>query len=325
MAPAVDVEREGESVAVRVGGEPFTAYRHGDPELAKPVLFPVVAPSGDPVTRGYPLDPRPEDRRDHPHQVGVWLAYGDVNGIDFWNASDETPAWRDDVGTIAHRGIEGVESGDGAFAVRCVWERPDGSALLEEATRYAVRARPGVRVIDRATALTAVDGPVTFGDDKEGLFGLRVARRLERPVEEDLVFTDTAGEETVVRATGDHEVTGTYRSSAGGTEWGSRAAWMALSGALSGGEVTVAILDHPGNPGFPTRWMARPYGLFAANPLGRAAFAPDAEPRSFAVSPDGSATFRYRLFVAEGVTSRERLDAEHDRFADAAPAPPTGG
>ena len=33
--------------------------------------------------------------------------------------------------------------------------------------------------------------------------------------------------------------------------------------------VTIAILDHRSNPGYPTHWHARGYGLFAANPLGQ--------------------------------------------------------
>ena len=31
---------------------------------------------------------------DHPHQVGLWFGYGDVNGVDFWNNSTALPAER---------------------------------------------------------------------------------------------------------------------------------------------------------------------------------------------------------------------------------------
>jgi hypothetical protein len=33
----------------------------------------------------------------------------------------------------------------------------------------------------------------------------------------------------------------------------------------------VILIDHPQNPGYPTYWHARGYGLFAANTLGQAA------------------------------------------------------
>ena len=40
------------------------------------------------VTRGFPLEPRPGERVDHPHHVGLWFNHGDVNGVDFWNNSE---------------------------------------------------------------------------------------------------------------------------------------------------------------------------------------------------------------------------------------------
>ena len=38
--------------------------------------------------------------------------------------------------------------------------------------------------------------------------------------------------------------------------------------------VTIGMIDNPKNPGYPTYWHARGYGLFAANPLGRSIFDP---------------------------------------------------
>ena len=87
--PLVEVrEVEGaERVDVSVDGRPFTAYVWPQ-RLAKPVLYPIRTAGGALVTRGFPLDPRPGERVDHPHQVGLWLNYGDVNGVDFWNNSE---------------------------------------------------------------------------------------------------------------------------------------------------------------------------------------------------------------------------------------------
>jgi hypothetical protein len=323
-APTVRLDRADDAhrVDVLVDGDRFTTYRYDEETVAKPLLFPVTAPSGAPVTRGYPLDTRPADRRDHPHQVGHWFTHGDVNGVDFWNNSRAVPPGRaDEMGAIRHRTIERASAGDDAaeLAVRCEWLRPDGSALLEESTRFAFRAGPGTRAVDRTTTLAAVDEPVTFGDTKEALCGLRVARPLELPVEEELVFTDVHGEQTVVTATGDHEVTGAYWSAGGVTDddaWGSRSEWLALSGDLDGAAVTVSIHDHPSNPDHPTHWMARPYGLFAANPLGRAAFEADSPPLDYTIDEGAETTFRYRLFVQSGRPTPEALAATHDRFVD---------
>jgi hypothetical protein len=320
-SPTVRLERD-DAVSVLVDGDPFTAYRPDDDRVRKPILFPLLAPSGEPVTRGYPLEPRPGDREDHPHQAGHWFTHGNVNGLDFWNHSPETPAELEDrMGTIRHRETLAADDAgeDAELAVRCDWCRPDGSVLLEETTRFVFRARAGARIVDRTTTLSAGDEAVAFHDSKEGLFGLRVARSLELPVENELVFTDEAGVETVVRATGDHDVTGTYRSSEGRVDeeaWGTRAEWMSLSGTVGDGDVTLVIFDHPANPGHPTHWMARPYGLFAANPLGRSAFEEGATPREFTVDAGDAATFRYRLLVSEDDPGADRIDDEADRFAE---------
>jgi hypothetical protein len=50
-------------------------------------LYPLIADGGITVTRGYPLEPRPGERVDHPHHAGLWFNYGEVNGFDFWNNS----------------------------------------------------------------------------------------------------------------------------------------------------------------------------------------------------------------------------------------------
>jgi len=69
-------------VDITVDGLPFTSYIWPT-TLKKPVLYPLRTAAGVVVTRGYPLDPHPGERVDHPHQVGLWFNHGDVNGFDF--------------------------------------------------------------------------------------------------------------------------------------------------------------------------------------------------------------------------------------------------
>ena len=48
--------------------------------LNRPFVFPVIGPSGHMLTRmGHPGDPDT-----HSHHNSIWIAYGKVNGIDFW-------------------------------------------------------------------------------------------------------------------------------------------------------------------------------------------------------------------------------------------------
>ena len=72
---------------------------------------------------------------------------------------------------------------------------------------------------------------------------------------------------------------------------------------------SIAILDHPQNPGYPTYWHARGYGLFAANPLGQKALSDGKDVLNFALEPRQSATFRYRIIVATGTPSAADVES----------------
>src|ERR1700688_2079497 len=72
-------------------GKPFTQVIFPD-TLTKPVLYPIYAPDGNIITRGYPLASRKGEPVDHPHHFGLWLNYESVNGLVFWNNSFSIPA-----------------------------------------------------------------------------------------------------------------------------------------------------------------------------------------------------------------------------------------
>jgi hypothetical protein len=88
-----------------------------------------------------------------------------------------------------------------------------------------------------------------------------------------------------------------------------------LTGTVDGGPVTLAILDHPGNPGFPTHWHARPWGLFAANPLGQKALSKGKETLDFKLPAKGSATFAYRLLILSRHARPEEIESEYKAFS----------
>src|SRR5438132_125765 len=212
-APRVEViaHEADRRVDVLVDGKPFTAYIYPNATtLKKPTLYPLRTASGKLVTRGWPLEPRPGERVDHPHHVGLWFTYSDVNGLDFWNNSDAIPPARaPKMGTIVHRAVR----------------RPEGDSV-----------------------------------------------------------------------------------------WGTRGRWTMLSGVVDGEPVTLAILDHPRNVGFPTFWHARGYGLFAANPLGRKAFTNGKEQLNFRLAPGESTTFRHRVLILSGTATPQQIEAYYRDF-----------
>lgn len=304
-------------VDVTVDGKPFTAYIYPGPSvLKKPVLYPILSAGGNFITRGWPMDPRPGERIDHPHHVGMWFNYGDVNGHDFWNNSTAVgPEHKGPFGTIVHTGVKSMKSGKGKaeLVVTADWLDKDNKVMLQETTTFEFRGTADSRTIDRTTTLKAVDKDVLFKDNKEGMIALRMARQLEQPSNKPEVFTDAQGVATKVPAMNNAGVTGMYHSSEGiegDAVWGTRGKWMNLTGNINGENVSVILIDHPQNVGYPTYWHARGYGLYAANPLGPSVLTSGKAPAMNYTLPAGkSVTFRYRLVINSG-NSPEKLIAD---------------
>lgn len=307
-------------VDVLVDGKLFTAYIYPD-TIAKPVLYPIQSAAGNNLTRGYPLDPRPGERVDHPHHIGHWFNFGDVNGLDFWNNSSAIAAdKKDKYGSVVHTGIQSVnESAEQAeLTVTADWKSSDGTILLKENTQFIFKADPGKRVIERATTLTAQDEEVRFTDNKEGMFAIRVARELEHPSDKPEIFTDASGIATAVPTLNNEGVVGKYRSSEGlegDAVWGTRGNWVNLTGEVKGEKVALVIVDHPSNPGYPTYWHARGYGLFAANTLGQKALSDGKDELNLKLAPGESVTFKYEILVYSGAQPDDAaLKAEASTF-----------
>lgn len=317
---AVTPNEAARRVDVTIAGAPFTSYIWPE-RLRKPVLYPIRSATGTLVTRGWPLDPRPGERVDHPHHVGLWLNYEDVNGVDFWNNSDALkPDDARKMGTIFHRRIVSSKSGPdhGELVTEMDWVLPDGKTILHERTQFLFSGTADGRTIERVSTLTALDERVVFKDAKDGMLGLRVARQLEQPSTQPEVYTDAAGRATPVPVLDNAGVTGQYTSSEGkkgDAVWSTRGKWTMLTGKIGDEALTIAMIDHPKNPGFPTYWHARGYGLFAANPLGQTVFSNGRETLNFTLDPRASATFRYRIVVLEGTATPDRLDREFNAFA----------
>ena len=283
----------------------MTAYCYYD-SSRKPILFPVNTVDGITVTRSYPFKMIAGERTDHPHHTGIWLNYESVNGLDFWNNSTAiAPERRDRYGTIIHQKITGSKlSGDVAtLSVSAKWIRQDNKTLLNEQTTFNFSVSGKDFVIDRTTTLMAADTTVVFKDVKDGMYAIRVARELELPSKEKSSFVDDKGNVTQVAPSG-NDVTGMYHSSGGlkgDSVWGSKGNWVMLTGEKDGKSITIGMIDHPSNIGYPAYWHARGYGLFSVNPLGRKIFSNGKEELNLSLQPGKSVTFRYRIVVHSGL------------------------
>ncbi len=290
-------------VDVFIGSKPFTSFLYPD-TLEKPVLYPVFTAEGTDVTRGFPLSPKPGDPTDHPHHIGIWFNYENVNGLDFWNNSYAIPKEKkSQYGWVKTDKILNLKSGaKGILAYHANWVNQQNAVLLEETTQFEFTAVGHNRLIDRTTTLKA-NTDVNFTDAKDGLLGMRLAHQLQMPTKEDQKFTDDKGNVTIVKGGTDNVANGNYITSEGKTgndAWSTRGNWCKVYGKIGADSVSVAIIDHPQNPNYPTFWHARGYGLFAANPLGEKIFTNGKSAKNLQLKKGQSITFRYRIVVDEG-------------------------
>jgi hypothetical protein len=306
-----------QKIPVEINGKPFTDFYASGPDVAKPYLWPLRAASGTYITRAWPMEKVPEEFDnetgfavvngqstgkvpDHPHQRGLWFAHAKVNNLDFWNIApiDAPPYNRPDRGKIVLNKMGEIKSGKdkGSIASTYDWTDHDGKPILTEARLMTFYADPTLRIIDFDILLTAVQN-VTFGDEKDGVFGIRL-----RPIlQED-------------KGTG-------HISNADGqlgekSLWGKPSHWCDYSGEINGEKVGVAILDNPGNPLRVVRWHARAYGLFAANPFGLSTFGPDAKAEQGVVTidPGKSLRYRYRVIIHPGDATSADIAKLWDKY-----------
>ena len=311
------VNKESEKkVDIVVEGKLFTSYCWYE-NVYKPILYPVYTSAGTEITRGFPLNPRDGESTDHRHQVGIWLTYGNVNGLDFWG-NGSLGKWGPNSGEIKHLKIEKLSEGDGeaSMVTNESWVDSLGKELLSERTEYYFAAKGSTRIIDRITTLTATSNMVTFKDTKEGMFGIRVARQLQLPSKDDIILKDARGDKTTVKAASNSDISGNYRSSdgiIGDSVWSTRAKWMDLHGKIGNEIISLVICDHPKNQSYPTYWHARGYGLFSANPLGAKDFTKGKEELNFTIPAGKFSTFRYRVIVNSGA---DLTDQEINGYAE---------
>ena len=305
-AAQVKITPGPEKIAIEINGKPFSDFYVAGATVSKPYLWPLRAATGTYVTRMWPMEKVDEEfngdaykwdkskRPDHQHQKGLWFGHEAVNHLDFWN--NEFSYKTANRGKIALVKLGQVKSGkkEGSITVTFNWQDIDGKnpPILREDRVMTFYADKDDRRIDLDITLTALGGPVTFSDSKDGVLGIRM-----RPVlQEDM------GTGHLINADGlvsEKEL------------WGKPSNWCDYSGEINGEKVGIAILDNPANPHHPVRWHARGYGLFAANPFGLAVFTGDkSQNGAITIEKGQNLRFRYRIIIHPGdVKSANIADA----------------
>lgn len=319
---AIDLVRNDseKKVDVLIDGKLFTSYLYSD-KYYKPVLYPINTSDGTTITRGYPVDPRPGDRVDHPHHIGMWFNHGNVNGLDFWNNSDAIPqAEKPKYGSIRHKGIvsmknrvylEGLDAAE--LKTESEWVDHNNKVLLNEATTFNFVEYEGIWAIVRTTKLTANEDNVVFGDTKEGLLGLRFCREFEDVADLPKKLLNSQLNATDTTITDNSIATGIYKNNKGlegGNVWGNPSSWVSLTGKKDNATVSMAMIDHSSNIGYPAHNHARGYGLFAINNMGSSQYIKSDPPFSYTLTPGESVTFKH-LFILRAYSPFERNELNY--------------
>jgi hypothetical protein len=305
---ATRADERGQPVAVTadkdavtfMAGKTLVARYHVGPQVAKPYLWPLNAPGGVTVTRAWPMEAKPGEKGDHPHQKSAWFCHGDVmpegvelkqkvkgvEGVDFWS---EAPGH----GVIAcvQVGTPKMDGTSGSVETLNEWRTADGVKIMDEKRTVTLRQVEGGHLLVFDIELTASVCPITFEDTKEGSFGVRVRDEL----------TVAKGKGRLVNAEG-HTTEGEKNNAKRDGVWGLRSDWCDYSGKVDGKTVGVAVFADPKNA-YPSCWHARNYGLLAANPFGRdrSGF-PDVKGKADLVKlkKGDRLTLRYAIFTHPG-------------------------
>jgi hypothetical protein len=254
----VHVAEAADKVDFHVGDELVARYytSPADSTVAKPYIWPLNGSGGVPLTRAWPMEEAaPGGSTDHPHQKSAWFCHGDVipegltlnqhikgvEGVDFWSEAKGH-------GRIVGKSVK-VNAANRVTAQN-EWLTADGQKVLGETRTIELHNFGATRLLVFDIMLTASAVPVTFGDTKEGSFGIRIHDALR----------EVKGQGKLENADGK---VGEKNC------WGHVSSWCDYSGPIGDTVVGLAILDDPKNP-YPACWHSRGYGLMAANPFGRA-------------------------------------------------------
>lgn len=278
------VEKEPGIFSLQVSGKEITRYNTGafteKFKHHKNFFWPLMG-HGVNILRGWPMEPKPGEPADHPHHTGMYFAFGEVNGKEYWS---QLP--------IQSKSFE-KDAGPAFASIRAqnAWGED-----LDESDDVRIMTDGNDVVVDWTITLTASHGPATFAKDlkqaKEGAFVCRLAKELSLAKGDapDMIL-DSKGNKGEKLA----------RENA--------APWVDYTGEVEGRKVGIAIMNHPSSWRYPSDWHVRAYGLFAANPW--------IIKGENTLQKGESLTLKWRVYVHEGDAAKGKVADVFAGYAEA--------
>jgi hypothetical protein len=272
QAPTDEVrfQQDVDRLVISVNDTPITSYVYHDEKIPRPYFAHVKAPGDIQVSRNHPPVPEKDSTDHETMHPGIWMAFGDLDGTDFWRNRAR----------IKHVKFDQQPKGGtriGSFVELKHYIRPDDSVVCQETFRCSVSVQPGGYLLTWDSTFSS-DNDFYFGDQEEMGIGMRVAT-------------------SVSQING-----GTLRDSEdrhGAQQiWSRSADWCDYSGTVDGNHVGMTLMCHPDN--FRNSWMhARDYGFVAANPFGRKAMKKGTASK-VVVNPGDTLRLQYAIWIHSG-------------------------
>ena len=290
-AAGFTVKETKSGVTLKYNGKLFTRYVIG--QSNKPFLWPVIGPTGEEMTRAYPMEKREGERHDHPHHRSFWFGHQGIGGFDTWH--EPASGRKTSLGSTVHRKFMKVQGGDTAVIVTRNDYVGGGKKLLADERTHIFKVEKGQRIIDVNIIFIAEHGDCVLGDKKDAGFSVRIATSMD---------VDSKKGGSIINSNGITDK----------AAWGRRAAWVDYHGPVNGKIVGVAILNHPSSFRHPTPWHVRTYGLFTANPFGLRSLR-QGEDGSFTLKKGKSITLKHRVIFHKGDEKSAKIADAYKAYA----------
>lgn len=321
-----------------------------------PIVWPICSENGTIMTRSYPMiedekiDELPEsndyeiqyknviqnalvasvaESKDHPHQRSLWFTHGNVNDCDFWALTDSSIQSKITyIDSFLYENKGQITKGVRLF-VDGHWINGKTKQPLCGERRVIsfgqIKSEDlSIRFIDYNVSLIAIDESVSFGDTKEGTFGVRVPGSMDV----DATRRNSNWKGQILNNWGDLNE----------KAWGKRAEWVDYSGTvarrLNSDEIQkyfqkekkddfelttagITIMNSPQSFRFPSWYHVRTYGLFAVNPFGWKDFEPERKNEvdgSYLLTKEKRENFDYRVVFHDGQFNSDQLQALFDNY-----------
>jgi hypothetical protein len=274
IAVAWSIEQQPGRLILKEREQPIATFHYQSDQCLRPFFSHARTVTGILATRNYP-PVKGVDPDDHATMHGgIWLAFGDINGEDFWRNK----------GRIEHKRFSKPPTAN-AQGITFTSEdelidskgRPIGS--IQQSYRLS-RIDLGYCLIWTAN-LMAGSMPLILGDQEEMGLGVRVATNMTEKNGGQILNSDgkTTAKET----------------------WGKSAAWVDYSKTSDGKRLGVLLMPDQAN--FKTSWFHnRDYGLMVANSFGNQAFT-QGEPSAIVIKANESLQLKYAIYWYESSTS----------------------